>query len=441
MGLVSAEGSNLLRDSARLGRAPVRLGEWFFGICALLYCSTAFIRLLMGESEFAAIGDEVLASPVKRILWPITYLSAAYFFFKYERSGLKILRRVTLLVLLLGYIAVSILWSGSRAISIVSVGALLGNSLVGLYFGVRYGLREFLRLLGWVYGVIVVATFLARIAIGSQAIDGGFWVGFFGQKNALGANAVIGFLVFFMLAKMAPERRGLFRAFAALSALLVFLSGSTTCIVILFVLLFVMIWRGFVQRHAPSTLFQTLILLGLGLIALSQGGHILSALDSSENFMGRVGLWAILMSMVRDKLFLGYGYGGFWVFGGPAQTIWDALGVDPREALYAHNGYVQVLVDVGLAGVALLLALLFSAFQKAWAYGKATGDLWPLYFFGFMVLHNLTEGTFVQRNNFLWLLFVAILVQLTRFASIEARRTMQAATVISAHLNVSSSVT
>ncbi len=427
------------QDTLTRRETAIRFGERLFGICALLYCSTAFIRLLMGESEFAAAGDEVLASPVKRVLWPVTYLLAAYFFFKYERSGLRILRRVTLLVLLLGYVAVSILWSGSRAISIVSVGALLGNSLVGLYFGVRYGLREFLRLLGWVYGVIVVATFLARIAIGSQAIDDGFWVGFFGQKNALGANAAIGFLVFVTLAKMGPQHRGLYRTFAALCAVLVFLSGSTTCIVILLVLLFVMIWRGFVQRHGPSTFFQALILVGLALILLVQGGQILSALEGSENFMGRVGLWTALMLMVRDKLLLGYGYGGFWVFGGPAQTMWDALGVDPREALYAHNGYLQVLVDVGLAGVVLLFALLFSAFQRAWAYAKATGDVWPLYFFGFMALHNLTEGTFVARNSIWWLLFVAILVQLRRFASIEVGKTMQAAKVIPDHPDISSS--
>ena len=67
--------------------------------------------------------------------------------------------------------------------------------------------------------------------------------------------------------------------------------------------------------------------------------------------------------MVMDKPLLGYGYGGFWVYGGPAQTVWDALGIDPSDASYAHNGYLQLLADCGIVGLALLLGLLFTVIR------------------------------------------------------------------------------
>lgn len=405
-------------------------GERVFAVCALLYGSTAFIRLLMGADEYGGVGDETLASPTKRILWLITYVMAGYFLTKRHKSALEALRKMPHLVLLMAYIATSVVWSGSRTISILSVAALAGNSLIGLYFGVRYGVAEFLRLLGWVYGIVALATFLSPILIRDYHIEGGYWIGFFAQKNALAMNTTVGFLVFIMLARNEKKWKWVHLGFCALCAGLILLSGSTTCIIILLVLLCAMICRAVVEKYAVSTVSRALLaILFLAcstMIMLLYSDGIFPALASSETFIGRVGMWSILLGMVRDKLLLGYGYGGFWVFGGPAQTIWDTLRVDPTDASYAHNGYVQLLVDGGIVGLALLLGLLFTVFRKAWAFSRITKNTWPLYFVVFLLLHNLTEGTFVARNNICWLVFVAVMVQLVRAFPLEGGKIVQA---------------
>src|SRR5260370_25006091 len=105
----------------------VPLIERAFAVCALLYGSTAFIRLLMSADDYTAVGEDILASPVKRILWPVTYLGAAYFLFKYDKSSLKVLKKIPCLVLLLAYIGVSVLWSATPDHSIPPLSPPLRN--------------------------------------------------------------------------------------------------------------------------------------------------------------------------------------------------------------------------------------------------------------------------------------------------------------------------
>jgi len=174
-------------------------------------------------------------------------------------------------------------------------------------------------------------------------------------------------------------------------------------------------------RSVFSRGLVTALILGcMGIFLLPNWSQILSVLGKSEDLTGRVSIWATLLLLAKDKLLLGYGYGGFWIFGGPAQALWDTLGVSPEDAAYAHNGYLQLLVDCGIVGVALLLGALLAAFRTAWIYFLATKNTWPLYFVLFALLHNLTEATFVVRNNVYWLLFVAITVQLVRALSRES---------------------
>jgi O-antigen ligase len=71
--------------------------------------------------------------------------------------------------------------------------------------------------------------------------------------------------------------------------------------------------------------------------------------DEIEGFSGRTELWRGLTVLFLDRPVLGYGYQG-------ARAL--VLGVMPWAA-YAHNAYIETLLDVGLLGsVPLILAAL-----------------------------------------------------------------------------------
>jgi exopolysaccharide production protein ExoQ len=406
----------------------VPLIERAFAVCAMLYGSTAFIRLLMGADDYTAVGEDILASPVKRILWPALYLGAAYFLFKCDKSSLRVLKKIPNLVLLLAYIAVSALWSETRLISILSVAALVGNSLIGLYFGVRYGVREFVRSLGWVFGIIAIATLLARIVIGKQAVqEEGMWIGFFANKNALGMNMSIGALVFFALARSASKWKWLYWCLCSLCVTLVVLAQAMTCVVVLSVLASAMICWSFARRLGSNfsrILFVSLVVGCSVVFIVSHLDGILAVLGKNPDLTGRVEIWAILASMAQDRPMLGYGYGGFWVFGGSGQTVWQTLGRDPSDAVHGHNGYLELIVECGVVGLGFLLWFLFTVFRKAWSYWIATRNIWPLSLVLFLCFYNLADTTFAARNNICWLILVAVTVQLIRTSPLERSATV-----------------
>jgi O-antigen ligase len=257
----------------------------------------------------------------------------------------------------------------------------------------------------------------------------GLWAGFFTQRNALGMNAAIGLLVFAMLAVGGAKRRLLWISFAILSATLLLLSGSATSMLAVLLMACGYVWHALLVRHVRSTFFRVLlsgvIVLSFVAILASQWDGILSVFGKSPDMTGRTEIWGAALAIAQDKPLFGYGYGGFWVFGGPAQAIWDALGGDPATTSYAHNGYLQIFLDTGIVGLGMLLALVASAFRKAWGHAAVTKDVWPLCFFTFLALYNLGEATYAVRNSLCWLLFVAILAQLVRVFEAEGVETVE----------------
>lgn len=402
---------------------PVPFAERAFAVVVMLYGSSALVRVFLGPDGYGAVSDESLASPTKRVLWLSMYLIAGYFLVKRCDSLGQVLKGTTILNVLLVYVAISTLWSETRAISMISVAALVGNSLIGFYFGVRYSLNQFLRVLGWFSGLAVIATLVSPFLTGNYALETGEWTGFFGHKNALGLNMSIGALVFFALARTAKNRKWLYWSFCGVCVMLVLLAQAMTCVVVLFVLASAMICWSLVRRWTSNfarVLFVCLIVTCAALFVTARSDEIFTILGKSPDLTGRLELWGVLGWMAQARPLLGYGYGGFWVFGGPAETVWSTLQRDPEDAIHGHNGYLQLVIDGGMVGLFLLLWLLSVALRKAWSYRRTTKDIWPFSLFLFLSLYNLGDTTFAARNNIAWLLFVAVLVQLVRVAGIES---------------------
>jgi O-antigen ligase len=87
-------------------------------------------------------------------------------------------------------------------------------------------------------------------------------------------------------------------------------------------------------------------------------GAVAQFLGRDPTLTGRTGTWDLLLRMHTNPL-LGVGYQSFWM-GDRLAGIWKSL--DTAFINEAHNGYLEMYLNLGIVGVALLVVFLVSGF-------------------------------------------------------------------------------
>lgn len=115
------------------------------------------------------------------------------------------------------------------------------------------------------------------------------------------------------------------------------------------------------------------------------------------------------------KPLLGFGYESFWL-GDRARYFWNKYTFHPNQA---HNGYIEVYLNLGWVGITLLALLMVRGYGNAIdAYRKdrASGSL-KLAFFLAATVYNLTEAAFKVMHP----VWIAFLVAITRVPDLPRR--------------------
>jgi O-antigen ligase len=150
----------------------------------------------------------------------------------------------------------------------------------------------------------------------------------------------------------------------------------------------------------------------VGLVLLNSSAF-LSMLSRDSTLTGRIPLWSAAANSIAEHPWLGYGYAAFWKrITGDSAVVTLAVG---WNAPHAHNGYLDMCLDVGLLGLGLFawgsavtLRRAVNLFQK----GSVRAAKWPLIYLIFFAVYNLTESCIFRSNTFLWLPFVSTSISL-----------------------------
>ncbi len=170
------------------------------------------------------------------------------------------------------------------------------------------------------------------------------------------------------------------------------------------------------------------VLLALVYDALfSVKGAIFEASGRDASFTGRTGIWETLLQEPINPM-LGVGYGSFWL-GERLTRLWAIF--YPTPIIQAHNGYLEVYLNLGLIGVCLIGGVLWAGLRRmrrrvTASFSASMSDMQNeriLGIFGIAygvayLFYNVTEATF-QGLNPLFLYFIIL--------SFEYRHTRQPA--------------
>ena len=204
----------------------------------------------------------------------------------------------------------------------------------------------------------------------SSGVLVGAWRGLTNHKNGLGTLASIGLLLWFH-AWLSSEVRP-WQAFAgmALAITCLYLSNSSTSMVVtaFTLLLLTMLMRSpkALSRYMPFLVvvfISALLAYSLALLQILPGLYTLlspiGAITGKDmTFTGRTDIWDIVSEHISQQPYLGTGYGAYWTGiaqGAPSFDFILRLDFYPGSA---HNGYLEILNDLGAIGLIVLLGYL-----------------------------------------------------------------------------------
>jgi exopolysaccharide production protein ExoQ len=405
------------RAVAHTARRLLHVGERAFVIFAIwAQTGSLYGMLLWGRSTaLQGVADKLRVMT----LLPIFLLTIAILLGRWSTSLRTIIRNPS--VILLSALAVSsYIWSEVPQLTLWRTGILFGTTAFGVYLAVRFSLRELLRLLAFAFGIIAVSSLVSALFLpgyGISVLSPGAWQGIYGNKNVLGLHAALGVLVLALVA-WDPGRGRLVAALGAgLCSALVFLSRSSTALVlVLAVLPLLPLGEGMRRRSSfaiPLVALGVVLLGGVAMWALDNQGTVLGWLGRSPTLSGRTGLWLVLLEAFRHRPWLGYGYNAFWVgWGGESAEVWSAVGWDPA---HAHNGFLDLALQLGAIGVLTFLAGFALALLQAFRALRRTDSgpgIWPLAYLVFFFLFNLTESPLLRYDSLFWGLYVTTVCSL-----------------------------
>lgn len=327
------------------------------------------IRALAGEVTFATI------------LVGLSALGAAILVAR--RHEIDLLRLApTTLVLFLLWAGASIAWSTDAGRSAVGWTALVGVAFLGVVIGHVRDAHQSVRALGdvlrWLLGASLVLEVLSGIlwdtplpvlGIRGDITEFGPVQGLFGTRNDLGVVTLIALLTFLVEWRTRSVSRWTAAGSIALAAVLAALSGSPTVIVVAAATALAAAALTLVRALPPQRRRPAHLSLGVGLVALlavawAQRATIVAALGGRADLSLRTDLWREVLVFSDYRPVAGFGWFGPWVERtAPFSTLNFRLDQEHDSAL---NAYLDVLLQLGWAGLLVFLAFCALALARGW---------------------------------------------------------------------------
>ena len=364
-----------------------------------------WMRLNEGVGLASAEGD-----PITRSLLLGVYLLATLWGIGSLPRVVQLFLRAPLLALLLMWALLSIGWSEVPEVTLRRLLGVILTSLAAGFLITRYSFKELLSLFGWVFLVILGASFIVGWVLPDMGrmpeLRGESWAGVFIHKNSLGRFALLGALIFSWLFFARRRGRILWGLAVLLALFLLYKSDSRsaqilTLVLLLWIGLFGLAWR--LRRLWPAYLAAVALMTGgLGISILLNLEAIAQLTGRDLTLTGRVPLWEIVLAYIQDRPFLGYGFGGFWLEDTYGLAVSRLAG---WSVPHAHSGFLDLWLDLGAVGLGIGLLLLLVSLRYWWRVYMRTGSpeaLFWLALWAFSVLYNFVESNFLRSNNLIW---------------------------------------
>lgn len=385
-----------------------------------------------------AVGTDVQldGSPVDRIFFTILFIAALVVLIQRGRHTLKFLNANFPILLYFLFCFASVLWSSYPEVSLKRWAKSIGDLLMVLVVVTdEHPVAALRRLFSRVGFILIPASLLfikyfPYFGRGYDAYSGSpSNLGVTTNKNILGVITFVVLLgtfwhIIHLLRsdEMPSHRRRHLLAQGTLFLLGIYLlifanSDTSTVAFILGVGILLATSLRFVRRNAGAVhVFVLAVLVVVGFAMLFGGmAGIAHILGRNSHLTGRTDIWAAVIPMVPNPL-VGAGFESFWLSPRVLTRLWQLFPNLPLNE--AHNGYVEVYLELGWVGVGMMVVILLDGYRrsvKAFRREPALGGLLIAYVLC-AVIYNITEAGFRMLDP-MWIFLLLAVIGASGIAS------------------------
>jgi len=330
------------------------------GICFIFSLGEGSILRLV-EFVSPTISSHLQSGQVLILMFLVLYILTSLF--ARWRTILSQIRQSNLLCLIIITAFLSALWSINPGLTLLRSLLLTATTGFGIILSLQYGIEQQLKLVTIVIFIIAVVSFALIIMTSAGTMTGvheGRWMGMFNHKTHLGRWMGVGMVAFFI---MGLKQRGFLMyywlGFFLCTVLLLGSRSFTSIISMVCCFLFFVFLKGLAMFSGgvPRRFFVIIFLIiGLAFFVWTNQNleSVLEMFDRDITLTDRTSLWTVLLDRATTRPILGYGHGAFW----PGENASDSDEILPKfewYPWYAHNGFLDIWLGIGLVGLTAFL--------------------------------------------------------------------------------------
>lgn len=241
-----------------------------------------------------------------------------------------------------------------------------------------------------------------------------FYTGVTTNKNTLGVICLLfGLGAIWRITleyKDKESKRRTYRIAAQLAVLgmvmwLFWMANSMTSMACFFLASPILIAANFASFNRKPIYLHALVafVIGLSASALFLTTGLLQTIGRDPTLTDRTGIWSLALKISGNPL-IGTGFESFWL--GPRLVkMWTEYPWRPNQA---HNGYLEIFLNLGWIGVALLILVITTGYKtviQAYRDKLPTASLMVAYF-AVGVVYNCTEASYFRIMAPAWIFFL-----------------------------------
>ena len=346
---------------------------------------------------------------------------------KRGRQVMEEMRRNKVITLSAVLALASTAWSQEPARTALFATYLALDILFAFYLVSRFTPDELLRLFSVTGVLAVLSSICMALLLPKYGIDfkapGGPWQGLFTHKNACAIE-----LTFFLCAMLFSTARGYSKIYrllfiAAAVGTIIKTQSRTGWLGVGLLLLFAASFHILKRFPRKDQILLAIIIVAAGgaLISLSVDyfPQALTVLGKDSTMSGRTSIWYYVLLSIWKRPLLGYGFSAFWLgMKGESANVITGFGFLQN---HAQNGLLDVWLQTGAIGMAIVVIWLFQALRNAVRTLRPQSPNYVGWYLGVLLMtlfYNIGERTLLVPDD---LSFIVMVVAAAGLAT-EARR-------------------